>query len=207
MRIFWNRYTTILGMEAAFELKDCQKLHLLLNAGPLKNGDNKIIGCVVTLTDITERKKVEEELREAYKELHLQAEEFQAQSEELKVQSEELQTQSEELQVQYNELQTQSERLQEAYELLLESENKFRTLAENSPDIIARFDRQKRHIYVNPADAETYGQSLEKIVGKTNSELGMDPELVKFWEGHYENVFATGKPEKMEFHHKSPQGK
>jgi PAS domain S-box-containing protein len=199
--------STILGMEATFELKDCQKLHLLLNAGPLKNGDDKIIGCVVTLTDITERKRVEEALHEAYKELQVQAEELQSQSEELKVQSEELQTQSEELQVQYDTLQARSEELQETYELLHESENNFRSLAENSPDIIARFDRQKRHLYANPAAAEPYGQSQEKIVGKNNSELGMDSELVKFWEGYYENVFATGKTETMEFHYKSPQGK
>ena len=96
-------------MESTFELQDRQKLHLLLNAGPLKNGDDKIIGCVVTLTDITERKRVEEELREAYKELQVQSEELQSQSEELKVQSEELQTQSEELRMQYDTLQTQSE--------------------------------------------------------------------------------------------------
>ena len=87
------------------------------------------------------------------------------------------------------------------------SEERFRTLAENSPDIIARFDRQKHHIYANPAAAEPYGHSPEKIVGRTNSELGMSHELVKFWEGHYENVFITGKPETMEFQYTSPQGK
>jgi PAS domain S-box-containing protein len=94
-----------------------------------------------------------------------------------------------------------------AEEALIRNENEFRTLAENSPDIISRFDRQKRHIYANPAAAEPYGRSPEEIIGKTNSELGMDPEQVKFWEGHYETVFATGKPETMEFHYTSPQGK
>ena len=52
--------STILGMEAIFERKDFQKLHLLLNSGPLKNDNGEIIGCVVTLTDITERKRAEE---------------------------------------------------------------------------------------------------------------------------------------------------
>ena len=61
--------STILGMEATFERKDCQKFHLLLNSGPLKNVDGEIIGCVVTLTDITERKKTEEKLQYAYSRL------------------------------------------------------------------------------------------------------------------------------------------
>jgi len=95
----------------------------------------------------------------------------------------------------------------QAEEALIRSENKFRTLAENSPDLIARFDRQKRHTYVNPANVEPYGCSPEEIIGKTNGELGMDPELVKLWEEHYENVFTTGVAEVMEFHYTSPRGK
>ncbi|MHB8102357.1 MAG: PAS domain S-box protein [Methanosarcina sp.] len=94
-----------------------------------------------------------------------------------------------------------------AEEKMIISEERFRTLAENSPDVIARFDKQNRHIYANPAAAEPYGRSPEEISGRTHSELGMDPEKVKFWEKHHENVFATGKPETMEFLYKSPQGK
>jgi len=109
--------------------------------------------------------------------------------------------------VQYEELQAQSEELHKAYESLHESENKFRTLTENSPDLIARFDRQNRHTYANSAAVELYGCSQEEIVGKTHTELGRDPELVKLWERHYENVFTTGKIETIEFQYTSPQGK
>ncbi|AKB27193.1 sensory transduction histidine kinase [Methanosarcina siciliae T4/M] len=92
-------------------------------------------------------------------------------------------------------------------EALIRNENKFRTLAENSPDIIVRFDRQKRHIYANPAAVEPYSRSPEEIIGKTHTELGMNPEKVKFLEEHHENVFSTGKPETAEFQHTSPRGK
>ncbi len=91
-------------------------------------------------------------------------------------------------------------------EALIRSENEFRALAENSPDVIARFDRQNRHIYVNPAAAEPYGLSQEEIIGKTHRELGMGPENCEFWERHHNKVFATGEPETMEFQYKSPQG-
>ena len=137
---------------------------------------------VAVFENITERKHAEETLQEAY---------------------EKLQVQSEEIQVQYEELQAQSEELHKAYESLHESENKFRTLTENSPDLIARFDRQNRHTYANSAAVELYGCSQEEIVGKTHTELGRDPELVKLWERHYENVFTTGKIETIEFQYLS----
>jgi PAS domain S-box-containing protein len=48
-----------LGVEATFEPENRQKFNLLLNSDSLKNDDGKVIGCVITLTDITERKHVE----------------------------------------------------------------------------------------------------------------------------------------------------
>ncbi|MDY9926681.1 PocR ligand-binding domain-containing protein [Methanosarcina sp.] len=94
----------------------------------------------------------------------------------------------------------------QAEEALIRSENEFRTLAENSPDVIARFDRQKRYLYINPAGLAS-GYPLEEIMGKTSSELGINPETVKLWEEHIESIFTTGKPEEMEYDYKSPQGK
>jgi PAS domain S-box-containing protein len=137
-------------------------------------------------TELIERKKAGNELREAY---------------------EKIQKQSEKLQVFNEELQVQSEELHEANEALQKSEKRFRTLAENSPDVITRFDRQNRHMYANPAASEAYGFSQEEIIGKTHGELERNPELVKFLETYQEIVFTTGKPEAMEFHYKSPQGK
>ncbi|HWR25702.1 MAG TPA: PAS domain S-box protein [Methanosarcina sp.] len=92
-------------------------------------------------------------------------------------------------------------------EVLLRRENEFRTLAENSPDLIARFDRQGHILYINPAFAELYRLSSEEIIGKTNSELGMDPGKVKYWEKYHKNVYTLGKSETVEFLYTSPQGK
>ena len=57
--------STILGVGATLEPEDTQKFNFLLNSGPLKNDNGEIIGCVVTLTDITERKQAEEALRQS----------------------------------------------------------------------------------------------------------------------------------------------
>ncbi len=141
---------------------------------------------VAIFDDITERKQADKKLLKAYEQIRIQ---------------------SEELQVFNEELQVQSEELQETNEALQESEKRFRTLAENSPDMITRFDRRNRHTYANPAAAKVYGLSQEEIVGKTYGELRRDPEQVRFLETYYEIVFATGKPEAMEFQYTSPTGK
>ncbi|RPJ72342.1 MAG: PAS domain S-box protein, partial [Alphaproteobacteria bacterium] len=83
----------------------------------------------------------------------------------------------------------------------------FRTLAENSPDLIDRFDRQNHHIYVNPATAKVYGLSQEEIIGKTHIELGKNPEQAKFWKKYNDKIFTTGKTQTFEFQYISPQGK
>ncbi len=53
----------LLQIEASFEPGVGRLFHLLLNAGPLKGANGKIIGCVITLMDITERKRAEEAQR------------------------------------------------------------------------------------------------------------------------------------------------
>jgi hypothetical protein len=51
--------SAINGMETTFELKNRQKLDLLLNSVSLKNTSGEIIGCLITLVDITKRKQEE----------------------------------------------------------------------------------------------------------------------------------------------------
>jgi PAS domain S-box-containing protein len=51
------------GVEASCKRRDGQELYVLLNAGPLYDEHGSVLGCLVSLTDVTERKRYEEMLR------------------------------------------------------------------------------------------------------------------------------------------------
>jgi PAS domain S-box-containing protein len=80
------------------------------------------------------------------------------------------------------------------------------TVADNFPDIVARFDRQFRHLYVNRRAEEATGLPVSAFIGRTNRELGMPAPLVELWEGKMREVFATGRPTTFEFAFPSPGG-
>ena len=91
-------------------------------------------------------------------------------------------------------------------EALKEREKEYKSLAENIPDIVTRYDRDLRHIFVNTAASKAAGIQPEDFIGKTNLELGQNTEQVEFWMKHVRNVFASGKPETMEFEWMAPDG-
>ncbi|NLH48086.1 MAG: PAS domain S-box protein [Myxococcales bacterium] len=70
----------------------------------------------------------------------------------------------------------------EATQNLREREETFRALTENSLDVIMRFDRQGRHLYVNPIAEKQTGIPVQNFIGKTHAELGFAPELCAVWE-------------------------
>ncbi|HHT9151865.1 MAG TPA: PAS domain S-box protein, partial [Candidatus Wujingus californicus] len=63
------------GIDAVLLLKSAENpdnlknFNLLINAAPLKNQQNNIIGCVITLVNVTEHKQIEDALREREKQL------------------------------------------------------------------------------------------------------------------------------------------
>jgi PAS domain S-box-containing protein/putative nucleotidyltransferase with HDIG domain len=82
----------------------------------------------------------------------------------------------------------------------------FKTLVDNAPDIITRFDRELRHLYVNPAVSRVTGLPPEAFIGKTNRELGMPEEEVAFWERELQAVFASGESRSFEFAFEGKRG-
>lgn len=59
-------------------------------------------------------------------------------------------------------------------ERLRRSEEEFRTLAENMPDNVVRWDKEGRYTYINPALERTLGKKLGELVGKRPSEVFPD---------------------------------
>jgi PAS domain S-box-containing protein len=87
-----------------------------------------------------------------------------------------------------------------AEDLLLGSEEHYRALTQNTPDVIMRFDRNYRHLFVNNAIYDQLSIKPEEFINKTHHEMGIfDPGLCDFWEGQILKVFETQKPHEVEF--------
>jgi PAS domain S-box-containing protein len=89
---------------------------------------------------------------------------------------------------------------------LRRSEAQFKTLVENADDIIARFDRDLRHLYVSPAIERVTSLPQSAFVGKTNRELGMPEQLCELWDIQLRSVFETGHKGILEFEYESSEG-
>jgi len=90
---------------------------------------------------------------------------------------------------------------------LRESQEHFRALAENSPDVIMRFDRDYRHLYVNAAVMEQTGLTQDAFLDKSHREMGIFPEhLLRLWEESLDQVFNTGKALNLEIEIESLEG-
>jgi PAS domain S-box-containing protein len=94
--------------------------------------------------------------------------------------------------------------LKRAQAAMLDRERDLRSLADNSPDILSRFDRELRHVFVNAAVTRATGLTPEHFIGKTNRELGMPADLCDLWEGALRHVFATGEATSIDFTFPSP---
>jgi two-component system cell cycle sensor histidine kinase/response regulator CckA len=87
-----------------------------------------------------------------------------------------------------------------------ERDNLLTELVEHGPDILIRFDRELRHLYVSPAVERSTGLAAEHFIGRTNEELGMPAELCALWRCELEAVFRTGEPRRYEFSFDGPEG-
>lgn len=90
-------------------------------------------------------------------------------------------------------------RLRRTQAALQSSEAMFRTLAENSPDMITRFDRDMRFLYVNRTVQRIIGEPPESFIGKHISESPLPHALSERLQRSLAQVFAEGEAMRIEF--------
>jgi two-component system, cell cycle sensor histidine kinase and response regulator CckA len=75
--------------------------------------------------------------------------------------------------------------------MLRASEERFKALADHSPDTITQFDAKHRHLYVNSIIENQTGIAAEKFIGKTHAELGFPEEFCAIVDQAIDKVFTS----------------
>ncbi len=91
-----------------------------------------------------------------------------------------------------------------AEEALREREETYRALVDGLPDIVMRFDRYGRHMFVSANVSDVVELEAAQFVGKTHRDLGFPEEQCRFWEDAVKRVFDSAALFETEF---SSQGK
>lgn len=78
------------------------------------------------------------------------------------------------------------------------SERQYRSLVENTPDTIARYDSDCRRVYANPKMLKELGGDIEQLLGHTPAEYPGGASAVAY-ETHVRQVLADGWPADFEF--------
>ncbi len=84
-------------------------------------------------------------------------------------------------------------------ENLREREVSYRTLLDAIPDIVMRFDRECRHLFVSENVCEVVPFGSACFIGKTHRELGFPENLCQKWESVIRLVFKQGTSREIEF--------
>ena len=141
---------------------------------------------VGVFSDVTERRRAEEALREASRDLERRVRE-----------------RTRELEAVNRRLREEIRQRGRAEEALFKSRREFKTLADNSPDLIARLDGQMHFLYANPALARVAGLYVGDTDGRIQGEFGLPeplPEpLAEAWSFVCREVLADGLQRSLEF--------
>lgn len=90
---------------------------------------------------------------------------------------------------------------------LRQSKQYFEALAENSPDIIARIDRNLRFIYVNSTIKIPTGLPAEAFIGSSLQDMFPDERSVELWSKEINKVLTTKKPITIQSEFRTPHKK
>ncbi len=111
-----------------------------------------------------------------------------------------------ELEVHRVELEAQNLELRAAHAEAVSALADHQALADNLPDLLASFDRDLRHRYVNQAAAAVGPAPAAAYVGRSLVETGVAPAIAAAWEARLRAVFATGERAQFEDERPGPSG-
>ena len=100
----------------------------------------------------------------------------------------------------------QSQNFRQSQTALRSREQELNNLLEHLPDVIARFDRDFRCVYVNPAITTITGLEATQLLGKTPEEMGFVPELLDLWQTHFHETLTTATETSLNFQAATPHG-
>lgn len=97
---------------------------------------------------------------------------------------------------------------QALHEKAMRSERDFRTLAENMPDIIARYDRDCRRVFVNPAYVRQTGTPLEVALNSSvdQAEIWRPKISREEYKARLHKIMETGEPDHILLEWVAPSG-
>ncbi|AHM58604.1 PAS domain-containing protein [Flammeovirgaceae bacterium 311] len=101
-------------------------------------------------------------------------------------------------QIELDHLKQENKGLKQVQRVLRRSMEKFRVLAEYSPDVIMQFDRQHRHLFVNTQVENFLAYRVEDFLGKTHEEIGFPSYFSSICHNALEQVFTTGERLRLE---------
>lgn len=116
---------------------------------------------------------------------------------------EEIEKRTEELVKTNRSLQHEISERKAAVKQIQKKELRFRTLTEHLQDIISRYDRDYRHLYINKVVNNYSSMKADEIIGKTIFELDYPEEDIRFWKKNLDTVFNSGTPLRVEIPHRS----
>lgn len=89
---------------------------------------------------------------------------------------------------------------------LYRRQQEFEALVEQSPDVVARIDREGRYQYVSPAIARMTSWTPEDVIGRSRAELLDSTDDLAAWQTLLSTIFSTGQEQTREFSAVGPDG-